>query len=42
MEVNHQLQFAVADRGFERRGVQVVKLVRTQMGCGGFEAALRC
>src|SRR6476620_8341686 len=35
MEVNHRLQFAVADRGFERRGVQVVKLVRTQMGCGG-------
>src|SRR6476619_5064631 len=33
--VNHRLQFAVADRGFERRGVQVVKLVRTQKGCGG-------
>src|SRR6185312_5701844 len=38
MEVNHRLQSAVADRGFERRGVQVVKLVRTQMGCGAVEA----
>lgn len=28
--VNHRLQSAVADRGFERWGVQVVKLVRTQ------------